>query len=482
MIEQIITRALSHLQRRKIRLTIDLLLQCNIAQRYRCGCPIDFDFTLFDLIYAVGICRTVASTKSNKIPFYAEFLQIFTTNDRHELRVSLDEDRFAEQKQEISRYVGEGLSLVVAEKLYALQKSTITRIRRKGNASKPDFMGLTPLLKVVWEAKGSMNAISQKEITHAKAQKAKEPADIAFASLATLKSESVTEVRLEDPPALPLRGTELEQQRSRIRHYVNTFNFIGQTELSRYFELLGKRLEKDRNFPEFGSKIELFERIKTESIKITIKERSYLGNVERLGDSTFLYTGFDESLLSVQDFLSFGGYEDFVFEQSENVFRITGDGICYGYLRKLTELRDLGFAREIRLDTIPFYRDTLSVRDLDDLFHFQLVEHTVYLFKREEFSITPEFFVRDRKYDLLVEKAGRRYIVEIKKGTVLESFDHLKDHLGANASVLITTASVSDEDIRYAEGLEIVIIDRRRLRAIIKYGKRISDFLERLKV
>ena len=211
-------------------------------------------------------------------------------------------------------------------------------------------MGFSPLLKVVWEAKGSTDAIRPDEIARATNQKAKEPADIAFASFTTLKSESITEVWLEDPPTLPLDGDYLKQQLSRVMHYVNVFNFIGQTELSRYFKLLWRRLERDRSFPEFREKIDLFEKIKEESIKLTINRKCYLGNIERVGDSVFFYVGFDEELLSIPDFLSFIDYEeDFRFEQDRNTFRVTRDGICYGYLRDLDKLRDLGVTREINI-------------------------------------------------------------------------------------------------------------------------------------
>lgn len=492
MFERIITR----FQQRKIRLKIDQLLQSGIAEKYKNNSPVDFSFSLFDFVYAIGTCRTVASTKANKFSLALDFLGIIET-DSNELRVLINHDETIEQKQDISKYIGEGLSLVIAERLYNLEKSTISRIKRRRNESKPDFMGFTPLLKVVWEAKGSTGTIRQDEIAHAKEQKENEVADIAFVSLATLKSGSMTEVSLEDPPTLPLHGKDLKRELSKVMHYVNTFNFIGQAELSRYlnvntfnfiaaaelsryFKLLGKRLERDRDFPEFMEKFQLFEKIRNESIKVSIRGKTYLGNVERVGDSSFLYVGFDEKLLSIQDFLNFSDYEEeILYEHEENTFRITKDGICFGYLRNLGKLRDLGFMGEIDACKIPYYRDTLSMRDLDNMLHFQLVEHISYLFEREGFDVKKEVFEGNRRYDMIVSKEGKKFIVEVKKDVIIKSFEQIKGYQDANAALLITTMNVSDEDIRYAADLNIVIIDRKSLKAIIENQKKISDLLKK---
>lgn len=476
MFEEIITR----FQQRKISLQIDPLLQKQIATKYR-NSPIELSFSLFDFAYAIGTCRSVAPTKANKFSLALDFLEILVRNNANELRILISDSESTEQKQDISKYAGEGLSLIIAEKLYNLRRSTITRIRRRGNESKPDFMGFNPPLKVVWEAKGSTDIIGQDEINHAKNQKANETADIAFASLAALKSESITEVYLEDPPTLPLDGDALRQQLSRVMHYVNIFNFIGQPRLSRYFALLGKRLERDRRFPEYKEKEQLFEEIRFKSIRLSIKEWDFLGNIERIGDSTFFYVGFDERLLSVQNFLGFMDYEeDFIFKQDKNTFAISRDGICYGYLRDLSELRNLGFAREINVQEISFYRDTLSIRDLDYMLDFQLAEHIKYLFAREGFEVRRELLDGNKRFDLIVIKEGKVYVVEVKKDVVIKTFEQLKGRGDVSAALLITTMRISDEDIRYARNLNIIIIDRRALKAIIRNKESISGLLSKL--
>ncbi len=483
MFEGIIAR----IRRRKIGLRIDQSLQSQIATSYRSNSQIDFSFSLFDLINAIGTCRTVAATKANKFAVALDFLEVLPASVADELRISINSDGNIEQNQDISRYVGEGLSIVIAEKLYSLQKSTITRIKRRGSESRPDFVGYTSVpnyqnrLKIVWEAKGSTDEIEPNEIAHAKYQKQKEPADIAFVSLASLKSTSMTEVSIEDPPTLPLEGEELNRQLSRIMHYVNVFNFIGQSSLGRYFRLLGERLEKDRQFPEFDEKIRLFDEIKSTSIRLAMNEKHYLGTIERIGDSSFFYVGFDERLLSVFDFVNFVDYdEDFTFVQHRNTFTITRDGICYGYLQDLGGLRDLDFKEEINLQEIPFYRDTLSIRDLDHLLDFQLTQHVKYLFAREGFGIGEEALEGEKRYDLIVSKKGKKYAVEVKKNIIIKAFEHIKDHPGVDACFLVTTTIISDEDIRYARDLNVIVIDRRYLKAIIRKRKSISGRLSGL--
>jgi hypothetical protein len=87
MFEEIITR----LQRRKIKLETDQSLQDHIDARYRSALPIDFTFTLFNLAYAIGTCRSVAPTKADKFPLAVDFLHLFTNNNNaNELRITIN--------------------------------------------------------------------------------------------------------------------------------------------------------------------------------------------------------------------------------------------------------------------------------------------------------------------------------------------------------------------------------------------------------
>lgn len=193
----IIVELLARVQQRKVLLKIDPKLHSKIPIEYASNEPVEFSFSVFDLLGNVGFCKNCSPTKTIKFPLALDFLDLLVANDANELRILINDDETIEDKQAISKNAGEGLSLLIAEELYGIARGTIKRIKRRANESKPDFQGFTPDLKIVWEAKGSTDPITQYEINHAKDQKKKEPANLAFASLASLKAESITEVDVE---------------------------------------------------------------------------------------------------------------------------------------------------------------------------------------------------------------------------------------------------------------------------------------------
>ena len=263
-----------------------------------------------------------------------------------------------------------------------------------------------------------MNGLDQAEIEHAKEQKLKEHADVAFASFATLNSDGISEVSIEDPEPLPLTGENLEKQLFRIIHYANIFDFIGEAKLSRYFKLLGKRLENDKNFFEFDEKLRLFEEIREKSTRVRVRNSNYLGKIELVG-KVFLYVGFDERLISVDGFLTFKDHNnDETFEEGGGTFGITTDGICYGYIAntaKLAELIKLGNITNVNTEKIRNYMDSLSIYDLDSMLEFQLIDYIRYLFERNGFNVKKEVIEGTKRYDLVAIKNEKEIIVEIKK-------------------------------------------------------------------
>jgi hypothetical protein len=481
--EEIIKELMTLNEQKKIRLVIDPSLRNNLNRNFRNNQPIMFNFNLFNLIVAIGNCSKVCITRTNKLPFALDFAYAFVKGI-DELRVITGQH--SEQKGNTSRYGGEGLSRIIAEKLYDLDMSTISRVDRKGRESKPDFEGYSSHLKVVWESKGSIDSpVIQSEIDHAKEQKNNEPANVAFVSLTIFNSQNITEVELRDPEAHPDFGGVLKRRLSRIRHYVNAFNFIGQAEMSRYFELLGKRLKKDKNFFEYPKKIELYKKIKRHYVKLSINERNYLGSVERIGDSEFLYVGFDEKLLNVEDFIAFVDHgEDFTYNQEKNNFRITKDGICYGYLQDLKELHKLGFVEKIDTKKMKSYRDILSILDLDNMLDYQLIGYISDILRKEGFHIKAEPYEDEKRNDIIANKDGKMFIVEVKSGikrtSLIKAFEQIKNNketLKAEFAFLVTTMNVSKEDIDFAKSLNIIIIDRKLLKVIIRNKRKLSDFL-----
>lgn len=473
MFREIITR----FQKRHVELSVDPLLHTHLPIKYQSNSLIRFRFNLHNLIMAIGLSRSVRITKRVKFTDAAEYLERFTKDDNNELRVHINDD--VEDKMQIAECIGMGLSIVIAEELYALQRSSISKIKRKGRESKPDFEGYKKNnLKVVWEAKGSTNVIDQETISRGINQKRMVPADISFASFATLKSDCMSKVSIEDPPKLPLIGKDLQIKLARVRHYVDLFNFIGQNELSRYFKYVGERLRKDMQFPEFAKKVDLYKKIKKNYARIDIRGKTYFGNIERISDSEYLYVGFDERLLSVYDFIDFKDYpKDYTYSDKDNKFIISKDGICFGYIRDLKFIED-----QIDIKKIAYYKENVSLGDLDDMFEFQLIDLVSYFFEKEGFVIKKEPFKDVQKCDLIAEKDSKKYVVEVKKEVILKSFEEIKrfkEIFNADMAFLITTTRISDVDIYYAKSQNVIIIDRDGLRGIIRNKKRIVDFIDK---
>ncbi len=481
-IELILMEILCHLKTKKISLTIDASLQNNymVPQYRQMVSPKNFEISLFDFVNYMGFSRNSAPTSTIKFPLAVDLLKNIQ-EDSDELRISIHQvnDESVDDKREISWRMGDGLSLVLAEKLYNLEKNRIWKVNRRGNKSKPDFKGFSGNTKVVWEAKGSINSPRQSTIHHARGQKSKELANAKFCSFATLRSESISEVLLKDPPSLPLEGDELERKIAKAKHYVDVFNFIGQPELSRYFLLMADRLKYDKSFPEYPEKEKRYRKIIDESTAIEINGKKYLGTIRRLDGTVFLYVGFDERLLPVYDFINFEDYpNDIISDNSneENIYRISKDGICYGLLKNVSSIIE----EPVK---IPYYRENWSIRDLDQMLHFELVDHLSYLFEQEGFEIInrqhPE---RNKQFDLVLRKKVT-FLVEIKKDVILKSFELLKKIKMENTGVLITTSVVSAEDIEFARVWGIIVIDRRALVTILREKpdqKRITNYINRM--
>ncbi|MCX6814830.1 MAG: hypothetical protein NTY20_04245, partial [Candidatus Aenigmarchaeota archaeon] len=185
-------------QKRYIKLNIDPLLHSSLPIKYR-SAQTRFKLNLFNFVLAIGLSRSVRTTNKIKFADAADFVERFVKNDNDELIVSIN-DVDVDDKIKIAEHIGEGLSIIIAEQLYDIQRSNISKIKRKKNESKPDYEGYSRNLKIVWEAKGSTNTINQRIIRHAKNQKKRVPANIAFASFANLIPHCITEVTIEDPP------------------------------------------------------------------------------------------------------------------------------------------------------------------------------------------------------------------------------------------------------------------------------------------
>ena len=465
----------SRITKKKISLEVDpLLFPHTISQE---GAPDFLEITLFDLIIAIGIGKTRRITKKIKFADSAEFLERFIKDDNN-LKIKIMED--VDDKIGISKEIGEGLSIILSEKLFGVKRSSISKISRRGE-SKPDFEGFTVSnKKIVWESKGTTtNNFSNGTINHAINQKRKVDADASFVSLSYLKENSTTKVKLIDPPTLPLSGSELEKALVKVKHYVDTFNFIGQSEIAKYFRLVSKRLKNDTNFAEFGDKTSLFEEIKSTYPFLQEDGRLFYGNIEKLSEDKYIFVGFDQKLLSVFNLLEFEEYREdysFVTNRPENKFFVSRDGICYGLLKNLSGLE------RVDSNKIKNYKENISISDVDDMYKYEIYSLIEYYLKKENISISKEVLLEPKiRADGIIEVKNSQYIIEIKSNNIIKGYDFLKKIINKNDiknGILITRKKISNDDISEARNNKIVIIDRERLKKIIRGKRKISSYLK----
>ena len=172
--------------------------------------------------------------------------------------------------------------------------------------------------------------------------------------------------------------------------------------------------------------------------------------------------------------LGFEDYpEDIFAEQQDNIYRITKDGICYGLLKNMT------FLTNEEITKIPYYKDSWSIRDLDDMLSSQLVDHISYLFEQDGFETIDRLNTEEKQVDLVVKKNDSSFFVEVKKKIVLKSFERIIQMRLSKAVILVTTTIVSDEDIQFAAASKVIVFDRRVLIGILKGRNKISNILKK---
>lgn len=472
----------SRINKKKIALDIDPQLHNHITHLNPNITSIQI--RLFNLIIAIGMGRTRRITKRVKFTDAAEFLERFIEHNS-ELRIKLIDD--VDDKTRIAHEIGEGLSILMAEMLFGVKRTEISKIPRKGKESKPDFEGYTAAnTKIVWESKGTTSSFANSTITHAIEQKSRHQATASFVSLSTLKTDSMTEVKLLDPPTLPLSGDNLEKALTKVKHYINLFNFIGQAKICRYFKYAAKRYAQNTNFTEFSEKVELFKEIRADYPILRKGDYLFYGNIEQISEGIYSFVGFDQRLLSVFDLLSFEEYrEDFSFttgmsKEDTNNFFVSKDGICYGLLKNF-----IGIER-VNTNNISYRKDNVSIADIDNMYEYELQNLMEYYFNKEKIEFSKEIpKAVETKFkttiDGIINVGDISYILEIKTDGFLKTFNHLKQlkrYLKNDKGLLITNQKISSNDLLYAKKNGIIIIDREGLKKIIKKKLKLTSFLD----
>jgi hypothetical protein len=254
---------------------------------------------------------------------------------------------------------------------------------------------------------------------------------------------------------------------------------MGQPELSKYFSFMRKRIEFDTNFEEYYKKEEMYEKIKKDYVRISIRDKTYLGSIERINGKKYFFIGADRDLISFNGFLNFKDYaEDYVTKERENDFYVMTDGICLADLKNLDFVEDQLKGREIY-----HYQETASIADIDRMNHQALSNYFSYLFEKVGCQIIKEFGMKNVYADLLIEYQNRAAVIEIKKvfkdkENIFRQLLASKEALRAAWAILITSEAFSENDSKMAEKLGIKIIDRMAIRKIINSNMLLIGYLK----
>lgn len=389
----------------------------------------------------------------------------------------------ADKQTRLSEDFGVGLSVVITDHFYRIDWKTLTKEpRRRG--SKHDI-NCTSLLNevLIIEAKGSTHKSGrsrQKKAAHRQKNNPHTLANVRIASCALLNENSISDIDFFDPPIIPPEDERYRKSIMKADHYARVFNLIGQKELSKYFNLMRKRIIHNKEFSEFELKQELFSKIKTSYIRINIGRHSYFGNVEKFNDTLFVFIGFDSELLRVSSFIDFEGYEDEYVEEGENEFHLLSDGLCIALLRNIRFIED-----QINLEEIPHHFDPFSVIDFDYCRESTITEYLSYLFEKAGCEIQKQGRrILNQNFDLLVKSKDRFVAVEIKRNLDKKKIMSLLERLSEFANkenykiIFITNRYLSSNTLQSFRSKDIEVIDRVALYEITEDHKKLLKYLE----
>lgn len=476
---------------KNVRVSIDLALSPTVTEHGQNinlrNQPIELPIKLFKLALAIGtVCseRVLPITKRNKIIDSSALIERIILDGNNDFKIIIDHDDDDKQIK-ISQKIGEGISVVVADNLYKLNWSTLSKIKRKGRQRKPDIRCLSHLDRhLVWEAKGSIRPFNRGDKNRAVNQKNSVIAHIRFASFTKLEENSITTVEILDPPSLIPDNDNQKKMLFKADHYAKVFNLIGQKELSEYFNLMRKRIVYDINFPEFDDKVELYNKIKKDYIQITKIDKTFLGNIERIDDNEYVFIGIDRNLISLRGFIDFEDYPEETYqEEGENSFIIMRDGICFAQLKNVTFLQD-----QLKEKVIPHYQETISIRDIDVMNYVGLNNFFFYLFKKIDAKIERgvKFEEDDYVFDYIVEYKGKKFLIEFKHKIdklAIEKLIKYEEQINRIKPdtkyqiMVITPQKLNDSIANYLQNTQIKIIDRTDLKKILRQYSKLEDFL-----
>jgi hypothetical protein len=442
--------------------------------------PVRINLNHYQILMSVGLLES-KRYKTDR-PKFNDYVAAYTwiKNDG-ELKINKD-IKSSNQRRNVEDF-GVGVAIQLTKKFFKVDEDTISKIDET-NKKTTDFSCLSCNGEIInVEAKGSTSLGGRrKQIKRGLEQKSTSSANIKIVSATLFNDNEISHCIYKDPPVIPPSNPEYKIKLMKADHYSRVFNLIGQGELSRYFELMKKRLMYDRDFYEIIEKDRLYKKLKDGSVEISYLNKSFIGNVYIIGKKQYQFIGFDKRLLSLEGFINFHDYHEESYVPShENMFFTRTDGICIFYINNINALQD-DLKRQINLKIenkeLRHYQDYTTIRDIDMMRGKVSEQYFGYLFSKAKFKVK---FGESVEYDLFISNNIRNYVVEIKIGNRINI-----DEIGrrsllrknvADKLVLITNRRVTKSKVVEFKERGLIIISRNELIRLIKTPAILNEIL-----
>lgn len=471
-------------QNKKISVTIDPLLLPHIDSRDRTTHTRDVSFNIYRLIYHIGTIQSRRFATSNRLKFFDKTDLIEKIYDNtEEFRVKIDEIRRvngSETLTTISEDFGVGISVIIAENLFRIKRSTIQKIY--GTGRRPDWKcQMADNRILVTEGKGSISIqTSNNQEVDALDQKTREPGDIKIASLTVIKENSISETRYLDPPA---EGSEtlpiMENHILRAGHYASVFSFLGNSKLSMYYSQMRKRLEGLITPEEQGLKDEVFWDLRYNYPLIPYKGEDFVGTFYQVEDSMYMFVGVDRRLLSYRGFIDYKEFDNDTDEViNDNHFILYKDGVLLIEINNLDDFSDI-----VDRERISNYQENITISDIDEMNEISFTKSFIYILQKNNFvNIIEESLSNNLQIDLKATLDNTDYYFEFKlfkskriSNEVLQQLLVYKDRIQDGVLVLVTNAIVTPI---FLENDAFKVIDRPRLEQLARNFSLLPDLVK----
>jgi hypothetical protein len=275
-----------------------------------------FTIGIKELITIIGMMQTRRKITNRTHAFNdkSDLLEYILSDSDLKIELSAIRRHSPEVLRTISEDFGVGLGVLALHKIVGIDWSSFSRIGKSKLRS--DFKCKTKYgERLVIECKGKAEReFSKKVIAHAIKQKKTEPSEFCAVSLTKIFENQIVSTKLIDPEN---DDTILENSDViyRADHYAFVFDWLGDVELSRYFELVAQRARTGVISEERQN---LYEKIRNSYYELSRGDDTYLGKVLLQSDRSLQFIGFDKRLLNYNTFLRFPEYnrhtEDREFE------------------------------------------------------------------------------------------------------------------------------------------------------------------------